>query len=52
MISKSIKELIFVNRNTVCSGNIVTYYIKSKTDLFDAANAIALGQSVGNSPLP
>jgi ribulose-bisphosphate carboxylase large chain len=48
MISKSIKELIFVNRNTVYSGNVVTYYIKSKTDLFDAANAIALGQSVGN----
>lgn len=48
MITKSLKELILVSKKSLRSGNIVKYYLKSQTNLFDAAKAIALGQSVGN----
>lgn len=48
MITSEIKKLIVNERKNLIGGNFVTYFVQSKTNIFDVAKAIALGQSVGN----
>jgi len=48
MINNSIDDLIFKIPDENAKGNFVKYYIKSKTNLYDAAKSIAIGQSIGN----
>lgn len=48
MTKSNIESLIYKNRSEVKDGNFVTYIVKSKTTLHEAAKAIAIGQSIGN----
>jgi ribulose 1,5-bisphosphate carboxylase large subunit-like protein len=48
MNKKVINDIVLVSSTNNNNGNIVTYDVKSKTNLWDAAYAIAVGQSVGN----
>lgn len=48
MTKKVIKNIILISDNDTNIGNTITYDVKSKTNLWDAAYAIAVGQSVGN----
>lgn len=48
MNKKAINDIVLISSTNNNNGNIVTYDVKSKTNLWDAAYAIAVGQSVGN----
>jgi len=48
MNKKVINDIILMSSANNNNGNIVTYDVKSKTNLWDVAYAIAVGQSVGN----
>lgn len=48
MTKKVINDILLMSSTDTLNGNIVTYDVKSKTNIWDAAYAIAVGQSVGN----